>query len=525
MVGGPTCQQCGQRSIAMLGGTLCAECISSTGFDEITHGIGEIAQPITDPDELVSEASEATGPDGLAAIFARYTPPADEMDQQVVREKLLGVLTGKVSSPAKMVDAWLNRTPDKDAQRLDAAQAARLVRLVLDHAELFADPHGEPYATINFAGRRETHHIRKRRFRMWITKTYFDDVKRRRASDEPRSALGALIAGAGASPVPSAQAVRDAITQLEGLAVYEGQQHEVHVRVAALGMTIYVDLGNEAWEAVKITSSGWTVVTDPPVKFIRPEGMLPLPNPVPGGELGDLRRFINVTDEDWPLVAGFIISMFHPHGPYPILNLHGEQGSAKSSAAKWLRRLVDPYSPIHRGRPRNEHDLVIAASRAWVLSFDNLSAVAEWFSDALARLSTGGGFGARQLYSDDEERRFDDRRPIILNGIEELATRPDLLDRSILVTLPQLQEYVEEATLEQEFTAAWPQLLGACLDAAVWALGHAPNVKIPPGSEWRTSPNGPWPQNPPWVSQLAHSWTRTSRTGRTRTRSPSSPRG
>ena len=58
-----------------------------------------------------------------------------------------------------------------------------------------------------------------------------------------------------------------------------------------------------------------------------------------------------------------------------------------------------------------------------------------WLSDALCRLATGGGFGTRQLYSDDEESLFEARRPVLLNGIEEVAVRGDLLDRSLIVTL------------------------------------------------------------------------------------------
>ena len=38
--------------------------------------------------------------------------------------------------------------------------------------------------------------------------------------------------------------------------------------------------------------------------------------------------------------------------------------------------------------------------------------------------ASGGGFAVRQLYSDQDEVLFEAVRPIILNGIEDIITRP-----------------------------------------------------------------------------------------------------
>jgi hypothetical protein len=140
------------------------------------------------------------------------------------------------------------------------------------------------------------------------------------------------------------------------------------------------------------------------------------------------------------LIVAWLVVALHPDGPYPILVLHGEQGSAKSTLTRSLRRLVDPAIPLLRTVPRDEWDLIITARNSWVITLDNLSGAAQWLSDALCRLSTGGGFSTRQLYTDDEEILFDGRRRIILNGIEDIARSPDLADRAILLTLPPLSE-------------------------------------------------------------------------------------
>jgi hypothetical protein len=59
----------------------------------------------------------------------------------------------------------------------------------------------------------------------------------------------------------------------------------VFVRVAELDGAIYVDLANESWEVVKITSAGWKIVTTGRVRFRRARGMKALPRPTRGGSI------------------------------------------------------------------------------------------------------------------------------------------------------------------------------------------------------------------------------------------------
>ena len=90
--------------------------------------------------------------------------------------------------------------------------------------------------------------------------------------------------------------------------------------------------------------------------------------------------------------------------------------------------------------PREDRDLVIAASNGHVLACDNVVGLPGWISDTLCRLATGGGFAVRQLYTDQDEVLFDAARPVILNGIEEIVTRPDLADRAVFLTLQPIPE-------------------------------------------------------------------------------------
>jgi len=157
------------------------------------------------------------------------------------------------------------------------------------------------------------------------------------------------------------------------------------------------------------------------------------------------------------------------NGPYPLLAISGEQGSAKTVLSKLLKALIDPNAAPVRSLSREERELMIAANNGYLLAFDNLSGLPVWLSDALCRLATGGSFAVRQLYTDDEEVLFAATRPILLNGIEEVVSRPDLGDRAIFLTLPPIGDAQRrpEGELWHAFEIARPRILGALLDAVV----------------------------------------------------------
>ena len=167
-------------------------------------------------------------------------------------------------------------------------------------------------------------------------------------------------------------------------------------------------------------------------------------------------------------------------GPYPVLAIAGEQGSAKTVLSKFVRALIDPSVTPVRALPRNERELFIAASHSHVLAFDNLSGLPPWLSDTLCRLTSGGAFSARRLFTDQDEIFFAAARPIILNGIEDVITRPDLADRAILLMLAPIAERQRrpEHALWREFELARPYILGALLDAVAHGLHMLPQVRL-----------------------------------------------
>jgi hypothetical protein len=202
--------------------------------------------------------------------------------------------------------------------------------------------------------------------------------------------------------------------------------------------------------------------------------------PMSGGSLEPLISFFNLASrDDFILVLAWVLVGLRQGGPYPLLAVSGEQGSAKTVFSKLLRALIDPNAAPVRTAPREERDLFIAASNGHLLAFDNLSDLPPWMSDSLCRLASGGSFAVRQLYTDRDEVLFQAARPIILNGIEDIIIRPDLADRAIFLTLPHLQEEHRRAEKEiwRDFETARPSILRALLDAASHGLRALPDVR------------------------------------------------
>jgi hypothetical protein len=395
---------------------------------------------------------------------ARLVKLADEADRHAFAD---AVAEATMVAPCFIRDGLLDlmagvegvlRQPEAAAQTHRPSQATELVGLA-EHAELFHTPDDEVFATIPVGHHWETWAIRSKGFRRWLARAYY--LRHDKA--------------------PGGQALQDALNVLEGQARYDGVEHRVFTRLGEYRGRVYLDLADDGWRAVEIGPTGWQVVADPPIKFRRTRGMLPLRPPEPGGTVDLLQEFVNVGgDDDWTMLVAWVTAAMRPCGPYPILVLHGEQGSAKSTTCRVLRSLIDPNKAPLRAEPREARDLIIAATNGWIIALDNLSHLSPWLSDGLCRLSTGGGFGARELFTDQEESILDAQRPCVINGIEELATRGDLLDRAIILYLPTIprHERKSEAELWQRYDEQQPKILGALCPVVGAALQRIDRVAL-----------------------------------------------
>lgn len=345
--------------------------------------------------------------------------------------------------------AHLGPVPDKD----DNA-AAQAVRLALGSGvELWHTPDREAWITLQRDGHHEHHPLRSREARTWLAGLYYQETGK---------------------PLYH-QGLQDALGVLEARALFEGPEHRVHVRLAEHAGRVYLDLTRPDWQVVEITESGWRVIpsSTAPVRFRRSPHQLHLPIPGVGEGLKEVFELLPLKERrDAALLLGWLVGTLNPRGPYPALVLLGSKGAGKSTVARILKSLVDPTEAPLRAEPRDVEALMVAATHNLVVAVDNLSRVQGWLSDALCRLSTGGGLSKRQLYTDAEECVLDATRPAILTGIALGVLRDDLADRTATINLERIEDgsRLPERVLWRRFEAVHAKALGQLLTAASRAL-------------------------------------------------------
>ena len=340
------------------------------------------------------------------------------------------------------------------------SQADVLVELVTKQDPyLFHDRLQEPFAVVKASDHEEIRRVRSVHFKRWMLRLYWATVKK----------------------APNAEAVANARAVIESMACFDGSEHEVHNRVAWANGNLYYDLSDGKWRVVEITPEGWKILDHPPVYFRRMDHQMPQTEPVAGGNVHEVFDFVNIPERaDQILFLSVLVSSFVPGIPHPIPILHGEQGSAKSYTLKILRRLIDPSQPEVLSFPRDTKELVQKLDHHWCGYFDNVSNLSDWVSDMLCRAVTGEGFSKRRLYTDDEDVIFSFQRCLGLNGVTLVATKPDLLDRSILFGFERIPPHrrKREAELDMQFEKARGRILGAIFDALVQAMETHAHVDL-----------------------------------------------
>ncbi len=336
------------------------------------------------------------------------------------------------------------------------SQTSKLVAFVESHAALFHDMNGEVYAQDNTT--KEVRRIYSATFKDWLVACFYE-------------ATGKAV---------REQAVREALSTMAGRGRIHGECREVHIRVAVHEGDYFLDLGEEGQSrVVRITAGRWDVISDPPVMFLRTNTMRPLPVPEAGGDISGLWRIANIPEECRLLVLAWLCECLRPDTPFPVLELIGEQGSAKSTTQTALRKMLDPNACDLRGAPKAVEDVYVSASANWLVSYENISHLSALMQDALCTLATGGGFAKRKLYSDADESVITVKRPIVLNGISVAVTAQDLVDRTVSVEMPTISARSEITSLLAAFEKDHGQLLGALLTVMAGALQHLPDTYLP----------------------------------------------
>lgn len=346
-----------------------------------------------------------------------------------------------------------------------------LIELIRRQAEVFSDNSGKPYASFDVEPtdpetgevmplHRETWSMDSKQFKAKMGKEFL-----RRFG---------IVAGESA--------MKEALEILAADADEARNKQAVYLRYAPIpdGGGVYVDLCNDQWEVVEVTPDGWRIIpaVSCKVKFRRVQNSMQLPTPETGGDIADLWNHINIQGDDSRLlVLAWLLDSMRVDTHYPVLELIAGQGSAKSTTQERLRALIDPNAVMLRIEPRSNQDLSVSAISNHVISLNNLSHLSTSQQDFMCSISTGGGDAARKLYTTEDEAAWDTKRPIVMNGINQLVTRPDLADRTICIELARVA-YVDDTTLKTAWDKAYPKLTGALYSLLSATLRELPTVQL-----------------------------------------------
>lgn len=277
-------------------------------------------------------------------------------------------------------------------------------------------------------------------------------------------------------------AVRDALGVLHGKALYGGSKHTLENRFQWVGNCLWYDLTNPNWGTIKIDTESWNLAKHTPQPIFRREvHNKPQVMPEDGGDIYSFLDFVNIANkEDELLLLVFLVSCFIPGFPHPIAYFYGPQGSAKSTMSRLLRSLIDPSRIDVSQIPDSERELDQLFEHHRFIAFDNISFLGDKLSDTLCKAVTGVSSSKRKLYTNDEYQIYSYQRCIALNGINLLALKPDLLERSILFELLRVEKNkrVYEGDFWERFEQEKPKLLGAIFSIISKALTIKENVVL-----------------------------------------------
>jgi hypothetical protein len=347
------------------------------------------------------------------------------------------------------------------------------IDLVGKRAELyFNDEYGTPHIKVKVGEHTETMPVDSGRFELYVSKVFYDEMDEQVLKAEP---------------------LNEVIRILTARTTFDGVTAKLHLRLAwGVGeknepdySTLYYDPATPTWSCIKVTTQGWEILPRHPesILFTRFK-QLPQVTPVRDYPADVMDRYLDLMHVKGHaarlLVKVLLIASFVPEIGHPITVPNGEQGGVKSTYCRYHKRLVDPCAVELLTIPKDRNEFVQHMHHNYVVVYDNVRIVPNWFSDEICKAVTGAGNSKRKLYTDDEDVAYNYKRCILVNGINNVLTESDALDRSVILDFTRIsdEQRREEAEVDAEFDAMKPALLGYIFDILAKALSIKPTVEL-----------------------------------------------
>lgn len=345
--------------------------------------------------------------------------------------------------------AWKNKSEysEKEYEEPKKSYADIVIEQALSYNDVFFhNSVEETFVAVDKDKFYEVYRLEDKKYQMLIRKRFYDELGKAISKDNISQAIGVL----------------------EAKALYEGDELEVYKRCAEVDGVTYYDLCNKESTIIRIDENGWSIDESKQILFIRKNNMSEQVMPEYYEELLELldKHFRFKSEEDRILHAVSLVTRLISDIPHPIEVIHGEKGASKTTTMRKNRSLIDPSPRDVISIPKAIQDLAITISNNYMPCFDNLDNISSDKSDLFCIASTGGGYSKRKLYSNDDESIVSFKSRITLNGINVIATKADLLDRCIVLTLDRIpeDERKEERLVWDSFNKDKPMILGAMFD-------------------------------------------------------------
>lgn len=326
-----------------------------------------------------------------------------------------------------------------------------------ENVELFLNDCCEPYVAYFHKGRREVFSVNSDEFKQWAQMLYYKKIHKTIRRDNLLQALEILSFEA-----------RD-----------KEQTIKLYNRVANTEDIFWYDMTDKQHSAIKITSEGWSIVNLPPILFMRYGHQEPQVIPQQGGDINKIFEYVNVVKFK-TLFLCWLVSCFVPDIPHAITIIHGEKGAAKSTTCELIKKLIDPSALDTLNLSNDERSLRVSLQKHYYLPYDNVSEISKNISNILCRAVTGGAFLDRKLHTNADDFIFKFKRCVTINGINNVANRSDLLDRSIILELERISDSKrrEQRKVYRSFEEDRPYILGAIFDVLSKAMKIYPTIKL-----------------------------------------------
>lgn len=344
-----------------------------------------------------------------------------------------------------------------------SSEAEVLVGLV-EGCKFFNNILDESFVTLEHEGSFETLPVNSKRFENFLVKRYYEKK-------------GTML---------GVETVNKVIRFAEMKAGYNGENKILFKRVAMTeNKEIYYNLANKQHQIIKITKEGCFIVNEAPVQFFKPKGMkeqvMPDLSAIPEDLIPLLKKhFILNEESSWNLFVPTIVTAFIFDIPHPILVIHGHKGAAKTTSMRMMKKIIDPAVNDVMACPSSSENLSVVLNNHYAPCFDNLEYISPEISNLLCMASTGGSDSKRKNYSDSDETLHQFKNFIILNGINVVVTKADLLDRSILLKHDRIkkEDRLREEVIWRSFDEDLPKILGSIFNTLAKAISIEDSVVL-----------------------------------------------